>query len=118
MGGLVVDVRWEDEMQTAMELIYRLQVDHGGRLEENTATAELGDWVANAAETAKRLSWLAAKGSPTVLMVTYGGRKALDAALASRNAVPVPHWFGGSIVPVQSPIGPMLPPQSYEPYEN
>lgn len=51
-------------------------------------------------------------------MVTYGGRKALDAALASKNAVPPPHWFGGSIPQVRSPTGPVLPPGAYKPYQD
>jgi hypothetical protein len=73
--------------------------------------------VIDVARRAERLSWLAIKGSPAVLMVTYGGRKALDAALASKNAVPPPHWLGGAVVPVRSPTGPVLPPGSYKPYE-
>lgn len=50
-------------------------------------------------------------------MVTYGGRKALDAALASKNAVPPPHWLGGALVSRSSPTGPVLPPGRYEPYK-
>jgi hypothetical protein len=73
--------------------------------------------VTDAAKRAEQLSWLVIKGSPAVLMVTYGGRKALDAALASKNAVPPPHWLGGALVPVRSPTGPVLPPGPIEPYE-
>jgi hypothetical protein len=52
------------------------------------------------------------------LKVTYRGRKALDAALASREAArPELHWFGSSIVSVTSETGPLLPTQSYESYE-
>ncbi len=104
-------------MEEAMELIYRIQADHGGKLSESDAREKLGDWVADAAERAERLSWLVAKGSPAVLTVAYGGRKALDAAIASKNAVPPPHWFGGSIPYVQSPTGPVLPPGFSKPYE-
>jgi hypothetical protein len=113
----VVEMRWERDIEEAMELIFRIQTDHGGRLPESEAREKLGAWVAGAAERAERLSWLVAKGSPAVLTVTYGGRKALDAAIASKNAVPPPHWFGGSIPHVQSPTGPVLPPGSYKPYE-
>ncbi|MCA1718621.1 MAG: hypothetical protein LC781_17965 [Actinobacteria bacterium] len=104
-------------MEEAMELVYRIQVDHGGSLLESEAH-EIGPWVAAAVERAERLSWLVSKGTPPVLKVTYGGRKALDAVLASREAaVPEPHWFGGSIVHVSSATGPVLPAHSYEPYE-
>ncbi len=103
-------------MEEAMELIYRLRVAHGGRLAESEACEKLGTWVTDAAERAERLSWLAIKGSPAVLMVTHGGRKALDAALASKNAVPPPHWLGGALVPVRSPTGAVLPPGPIEPY--
>ncbi len=113
----MVEIRWKKEMEEAMELLYRIQTDYEGRLPENEAREQLGAWVTDAARRAERLSWLVAKGSPAVLMVTYGGRKALDAALASRNAVPPPHWLGGSIPPVQSPTGTVLPAHSYEPYE-
>src|SRR5919112_5256344 len=116
-GDLMADLRWEPEMQEAMELIYQIRVHHNGKLLASEAREQLGDWVTGAAERAEALSWLVAKGSPPVLTVTYGGRKALDAALASKNAIPPLHWLGGSIVRVQSPTGPVLPPQSYEPYE-
>ena len=104
-------------MEEAMELIYRIQTDHGGKLPKSEAREVLGAWVVDAAERAQRLHWLVAKGSPAILAVTYGGRKALDAAIASKNAVPPPHWFGGSIPEVRSPTGPVLPPVSYKPYE-
>ena len=104
-------------MEEAMELIHRLQTAHGGRLAESEAREKLGPWVTDAAKRAERLSWLAIKGSPAVLMVTHGGRKALNAALASKNAVPPPHWLGGSIPTVQSPTGPVLPAHSYESYK-
>jgi hypothetical protein len=104
-------------MEEAMELIYRILTDHGGKLPESEAHEKLGTWVADAAERAERLSWLVAKGSPAVLVVTYGGRKALDAAIASKNAVPPPYWLGGSIPRVQSPTGPVLPPEAYKPYQ-
>ncbi len=104
-------------MEEAMELIHRIQTAHGGRLAESEAREELGPWVTDAAKRAERLSWLAIKGSPAVLMVTYGGRKALDAALASKNAVPPPHWLGGALVPVRSPTGPVLLPGPIKSYE-
>ncbi len=105
-------------MQEAIELIYRLQVDHGGKLPSGEAIVQIGDWVADAATRAERLWWLVSKGAPPVLTVTYGGKKALDSVLASREAArPEPHWFGGSIVSVISESGPVLPAASYEPYE-
>lgn len=116
-GDQVVELRWEDEMAEAMELIYRIQTDHSGRLSESEALQQLGGWVTDAARRAEKLSWLVAKGSPATLMVTYGGRKALDEAIASRNAVPQPYWFGGSIPYVESPTGPVLPGQNYKLYE-
>jgi hypothetical protein len=110
-------MQWERDMEEAMELIHRLQTAHGGRLAESETREKLGPWVTDASKRAERLSWLAIKGSPAVLMVTHGGRKALNAALASKNAVPPPHRLGGSIPPVQSPTGPVLPAHSYEPYK-
>jgi hypothetical protein len=95
----VVEMRWKQEMEEAMELLYRIQTDYEGRVPENEAHEQLGAWVTDVVWRAKRLSWLVANGSPEVLMVTYGGRKALDAALASRNAVPPPYWLGGSVPP-------------------
>jgi hypothetical protein len=116
-GAAVTDIRWREEMEEAMELVYRIQADHSGSLPESEAR-EVGPWVDAAAERAQRLSWLVSKGDPPALKVTYGGRKALDAALASREEdVPQLHWFGGSIVPVSSETGPVLPAQSYKPYE-
>jgi hypothetical protein len=110
-------MRWERDMEEAMELIYRIQTDYGGKLPESEAREMLGAWVVDAAERAERLYWLVAKGSPAVLTVTYGGRKALDAAIASKNAVPPPHWFGGSIPEFRSPTGPVLPPADLRRYE-
>lgn len=111
------ELRWSEEMEEVMELLFRIQADHGGSLPESEAQ-ELGPWVTEAAERAERLWWLVSKGDPPVLKVTYGGRKALDAALASREAArPEPHWFGGSIVSLSSETGPVLPAQTYEPYE-
>ncbi len=102
-----------------MELLYRLVVDHGGRLLENEALDQLGPWVSDVAKRAENLWWLAVTGSPPVMKVTYGGRKALDAAFAAREAArPEPHWFGGFIVDVYSETGPVLPAETYEPYED
>lgn len=110
-------MRWREEMEQAMDLIYRIQVDHGGSLPGSEAR-EIDSWVDDAIERAERLSWLVSKGDPPVLKVTYGGRKALDAALASRAAdVPQPHWFGGSIITFRPEHGPLIPPHSLEPYE-
>lgn len=104
------ELRWSEEMEEVMELLYRLVVDHGGRLPESEAIAQIGAWVIDVAKRAENLWWLAITGSPPMMKVTYGGRKALDAALAAREAArPEPHWFGGSIVDVYSETGPVLP---------
>ena len=71
-------------MEQAMELVYRIQTNHGGRLPESEAGEKLGAWVTDAAERAELLSSLVAKGSPAVLMVIVGGREALDAAIATK----------------------------------
>lgn len=113
----MADLRWKMEMEEAMELIYQIQVNHGGRLLQSDAREQLGAWVTVTAERAEALSWLVTKGSPATLVVTYGGRKALDAALASRRNPPPVHWLGGGIPSVQSPTGPVLPMHSYKPYE-
>ncbi len=116
-GQDLPELRWSEDMEEVMELLFRIQADHGGGLPMSEAQ-ELGPWVVDAVARAERLSWLVSKGDPPVLKVTYGGRKALDAALASREAArPEPHWFGGSIVQVYSPTGPVLPGQDYRPYE-
>jgi hypothetical protein len=113
----VADVRWKQEREEVIELVYRVQADHGGNLSEREAR-KLGPWAPDAIKRAKNIHWLVAKGSPPMLSVTKKGSKALDAALASRNvAGPQPHWFGGSIPSVESPTGSVLPPQSYKQYE-
>ena len=111
------DMRWREESEEVIELVYRIQADHGGSLPENEAH-EFGPWATSAAKWAEGINWLVAKGSPPILKVTYGGRKALDAALAVRSATtPQPHWFGGSIVPVDVEYGaPVILPESYKPY--
>ena len=103
-------------MEEAMELIHRIQTTHGGKLAKSEAREKLGPWATDAARRAERLSWLAIKGSPAILMVTYGGRKALDVALAAKNAVLPPYWLGGSIPPISSRSGPVLEPASDKPY--
>jgi hypothetical protein len=50
-------------------------------------------------------------------MVTYGGRKALDAVISSKNVVPALYWFGESILHVRSQTEPVLTPGSYKLYE-
>ena len=113
----MADMRWKEEREEIIELVYRIQADHGGSLPEREAR-KLDSWSANAIKRARRIRWLVAKGSPPVLSITNKGSKALDAALASRGVdVPAPHWFGGSIVSVSSETGPVLPAQSYKPYE-
>ncbi len=110
------DMRWSEEMEEAVELVYRIQVDHGGSLSESEAD-EFGPWAADAVRRAQQLSWLVVKESPPVLKVTYGGRKALDAVLASRIAAEgQPNWFGGSIPSFETSYGPVIPPVDYERY--
>lgn len=113
------ELRWSEEIEEVVELLYRLVVDHEGRLLESEALDQLGPWITDVAKRAENLWWLAVTGSPPVMKVTYGGRKALDAALAAREAArPEPQWFGGSIVDVYSETGPVLPTETYEPYED
>ena len=113
----MADMRWKDEREEIVELVYRIQADHGGSLPEREAR-KFGSWVTDAIKRARKIRWITSKGSPPVLSITNKGAKALDAALASRGLdVPQPHWFGGSIIPVSSPTGPVLMAQSYEPYE-
>ena len=111
------NTRWSEESEEVIELVYRIQADYGGSLRE-TEAHEFGPWAASAAKRAERINWLVAKGTPPILKVTYGGRKALDAALAIRSATtPQPHWFGGSVVPVDVEYGgPVILPESYKPY--
>ena len=52
-------------MEQAMELVYRIQTNHGCRLPESEAGEKLGAWVTDAAERAELLSSLVAKGSPS-----------------------------------------------------
>lgn len=113
----MADVRWKEEREEIVELAFRIQADHGGDLLEREAR-KFGSWTVDAIKRARKIRWLSSKGAPPVLSVTNKGSKALDAALASRGVhVPQPHWFGGSIVSVSSVTGPVLPAQSYKPYE-
>lgn len=113
----MAEVRWKEEREEIIELVYRIQADFGGNLPEREAR-KLYVWAADAIKRARKIRWLVANGSPPILSVTKKGSKALDMALASRDVdVPAPHWFGGSIVSVQSETGPVLPAQSYKPYE-
>jgi hypothetical protein len=96
-------------MEEAIELVYRIRVDHGGSLSESEAH-QIGPWVEDAARRAEELSWLVVRETPPVLKVTYGERKALDAVLASRTAAEAqPNWFAGSIGrDVRNTVGPHL----------
>ncbi len=44
-------------MEEAMGLIARAHADHDGKLPESEAREKIGDWVADVAERAERLSW-------------------------------------------------------------
>lgn len=113
----MVDVRWKEEREEIIELVYRIQAGHNGSLSVRE-TQEFGPWATDAIKRAKKIRWLVVKGKPPILSVTNKGAKAFDTALASRGVdVPQPHWFGGSIVPVSSATGPVLPAHSYKPYE-
>lgn len=108
--------RWKEEREEIIELIYLIQADHYGSLPEREAR-KFGPWAATAIKRARRIRWLVSKGSPPILSVTKKGSRALDEALASRSVSGLePHWFGGSIVSLSSETGPVLPAQSYEPY--
>ena len=113
----MADVRWKQEREEVIDLVYRVQADHGGNLSERDAR-RFGPWAPDAIKRAKKTRWFVAKGFPPILSVTNKGSTALDAALASRNvAIPHPHSFGESIVSVPSSTGPVLPPASTRPYE-
>ncbi len=113
----MADTRWKEEREEIVELVYRIQADHGGSLPEREAR-KFGPWAADAIKRARKIRWLTSKGAPPVLSITNKGSKALDTALVSRGIdVPQPRWFGGSIVNVSSPTGPILPAHSYKPYE-
>jgi hypothetical protein len=104
------NTRWQEEGAQIIDLIYRIQVEHGGRIPEAEAH-ELAPWAASAAKRAEQLHWIVSKETPPVLKVTNGGLNALKAALAARNAaIPDPHWLGGSIRPREAPSGPVIPP--------
>jgi hypothetical protein len=104
-------------MEEAIELVYRIRVDHGGRLSESEAR-EFDPWVEEATSRAQALNWLVVKESPPVLKVTHGGRQALDAVLGSRKAAESePNWFGGSIPSFDTPHGPVIPPRDKKPYK-
>ncbi len=114
----MADMRWKEEREEIIELVYRIQADHGGSLPEREAR-KLDSWSANAIKRARKVRWLVAKGSPPILSITNKGSKALDAALTSRGVVagPHPHWFGGSVAHVETEYGgPVVLPLSYEPY--
>ena len=113
-GVLVADMRWKEEREEIIELVYRVQADHGGSLPEREAK-RLGPWAPEAIKRARRIRWLVSKGSPPVLSVTNKGAKTLDAALASRGVLGTER-FGGSIVHTSHEHGPVLLPQSLGPY--
>lgn len=108
-GFAVADMRWKKEREEVIELVYRVQADHGGSLPEREAK-KLGAWGNEAVKRAKRIKWLSTKGSPPVVSVTSEGSKALGLALASRAVDALQRWFGGSIVPVHPENGPVLMP--------
>lgn len=108
-------MRWKEEREEVIELVYRIQADHGGSVPEREAR-KFGPWAVEAVKRARRIRWLNAKGNPPTLSVTNKGSKALDSALSSRGVLGS-QWFGGCIVPVSSPYGPVIMPQSFEPYE-
>ena len=113
-GSAVADVRWKEEREPIIELVYRIQADHGGDLPEQEAR-KFGPWAASAVKRAKHIRWLNAKGSPPVLSVTKKGSKALDAALASRGVLGTER-FGGFIIHASYEHAPVLLPQSLGPY--
>lgn len=111
----MADMRWKEEREEVVELIYRIQADHGGSLPEREAR-KFGSWAVDAIKRTRKIRWLTAKGSPPILSVTNKGSKALDAALACREVLGS-QWVGGSIAPFHLEYGPVIPPQSLEPYE-
>ena len=115
---IVADMRWKAEREEIIELVYRIQADYGGSLPEREAR-KFGSWATDVIKRAKKIRWLSSKGAPPVLSITNKSAKSLDAALASRGVVAVPHlhWFGGSVAHVETEYGgPVVLPLSYEPY--
>ena len=110
----MADMRWKREREEVIELIYRVQADHGGDLPEREAK-KIGPWVSEEIKRARRIRWLVSKGSPPILSVTNKGAKVLDAALASRGVLGTER-FGGAIVHASHEHGPVLLPQSLGPY--
>lgn len=114
----MADMRWKEEREEIIELVYRIQADYDGSILEREAR-KLDSWATSATKRARKIRWLVAKGSPPALSITNKGSKALDAALASRGVVagPYPHWFGGSVAHVETEYGgPVVLPLSYKPY--
>lgn len=111
----MADVRWKEEREEIIELVYRIQADHGGNLLEREAQ-KYGPWAADAIKRARKIRWLSSKGAPPVLSVTNKGSNALDSALASRGVLGS-QWFGGSITSITSKYGPVLIPRSFETHE-
>ncbi len=72
-------VRWKQEREEVIELVYRVQANHGGNLVERDAR-KFGLWAPEAIKRAKKIQWFVAKGSPPMLSVTKKGSKAFDAA--------------------------------------
>lgn len=110
------DIRWREEREEIIELLYRIKADHAGSLPERDVR-RFGSWAPEAIKRAKRLRWVVLKGSPQSLEVTKKGSAMLDEAIAKRSVSVPQKWFGGSIVPVESEYGgPVLLPLTYEPY--
>lgn len=59
----MVDMRWKEEREEIVELIYRIQADHDGSLRETEAQA-FGPWAMEAIKRARKIRWLASKGAP------------------------------------------------------
>lgn len=73
----MADMRWKEEREEVVELVYRIQADYGGSLAEREAR-KFGPWAVGAIKRARKIRWLVAKGLPSVLSITSKGSKALE----------------------------------------
>lgn len=50
----MADVRWKEEREEIIELVYRIQADHNGNLPVRE-TQKFGPWVKDATKRAKKI---------------------------------------------------------------
>lgn len=77
-------IRWTEEREQIIELLYRVQVDHDGTVLCSVAEG-FGPWSERAIDRARKLNWMRRKGSPRKLIITPDGSEALSHALTDRQ---------------------------------